>query len=127
MDAVTRTAVRHRAANRCEYCRLPQEVMPDAVFHIEHIVARQHGGADDMANLALACDRCNLHKGPNLAAVDPSSGDIVLLFNPRKEEWATHFGQAGAEVVGRTATGRATVSLLKMNAPERLELRASLL
>jgi hypothetical protein len=29
------------------------------------------GGSDDPDNLALACHHCNLHKGPNLAGVDP--------------------------------------------------------
>ena len=34
-------AVRRRAGGRCEYCRLPLYV--PRPFHIEHIVARQHG------------------------------------------------------------------------------------
>jgi len=56
-----------RAGNRCEYCRLPEE-LSDVPFHVEHIVARQHQGGDELSNLALACDRCNLYKGPNLAS-----------------------------------------------------------
>ena len=30
---------------------------------VEHIVPRNHGGSDDLPNLALACTRCNAEKG----------------------------------------------------------------
>lgn len=30
----------------------------------KHIVAKQHGGLDETGNLALACHRCDLYKGP---------------------------------------------------------------
>src|SRR3989442_4636901 len=46
MDVATNQLVRQRAADRCEYCRLPEE-FSGLRFHIEHIVARQHGGSDD--------------------------------------------------------------------------------
>jgi hypothetical protein len=52
-----------------------------APFHIDHVIARQHGGATEFESLALACIHCNRFKGPNVAGVDPSSGDIVRLFN----------------------------------------------
>src|SRR5271165_4288477 len=39
--------------------------------------------SDDNDNLALACYHCNAHKGPNLSALDPESGALVRLFNPR--------------------------------------------
>ena len=125
MNAATRRLVRRRAADRCEYCRLPQRAV-DFTFHIEHVVARQHGGADDASNLALACDRCNLYKGPNLAAIDPDSGRVVRIFHPRTDAWDDHFEIAGAAIVGRTPAGRATVGLLRMNAVARLRLRAAL-
>lgn len=32
-------------------------------YEIDHIVARQKGGKDDLRNLALACRRCNHIKG----------------------------------------------------------------
>jgi 5-methylcytosine-specific restriction endonuclease McrA len=44
------------------------------MHHIEQVIARQPGGSDEIDNLALACHRCNLHKGPNLTGVDPSNG-----------------------------------------------------
>lgn len=83
MDPALRERVRTRAGQRCEYCRLHQRYAPFVSFHIEHIVPRQHGGSDDPSNLALACHRCNLHKGPNLTGIDPESGQVVQLFNPR--------------------------------------------
>lgn len=83
-------AVRRRAGNRCEYCHLPQDAFRRP-FHIEHIIAKQHGGQIELKNLALACWYCNLKKGPNLAGIDPESGNTVALFNPRTDEWADHF------------------------------------
>ena len=92
-------------------------------MHIEHIVARQHGGGDHAAQLALACDRCNAYKGPNLSSIDPASGEIVPLFNPRRDVWKDHFMFRGGEIIGLTPMGRATVRLLNMNVLRRVELR----
>ena len=47
MDEQLRRTVRERADHRCEYCCLPQDAEPFFVYHVEHIVARQHGGSDD--------------------------------------------------------------------------------
>lgn len=38
-------------------------------FHIEHIIARKHGGATDEENLALACPHCNGYKGTDIATL----------------------------------------------------------
>ena len=59
-------------------------------------------------------------------ASDASTAAIVHLFHPRKDRWEDHFSIVGDVIVGLTPTGRATVWLLRMNAPERLELRATL-
>ena len=126
MDAATRDFVRRRADNRCEYCLLRQK-HSDLTHHVEHIVAKQHGGRDDIGNLALACHRCNLRKGPNLTGVDPVSGEIVPLFHPRRDRWAEHFLFRGARIEGNTPVGRATVNLLAMNDARRLDLRSDLL
>jgi 5-methylcytosine-specific restriction endonuclease McrA len=87
MEAAVRNFVRSRAGNRCEYCRSNQDDEPFAQFQIEHVIARQHGGSDAADNLALACSNCNLHKGPNLAGLDPLDGALVRLFNPRRDRW----------------------------------------
>jgi HNH endonuclease len=126
MDAATREFVRRRAGNRCEYCLLQQE-QSGLSHHVEHIVARQHGGSDDPDNLALACNRCNASKGPNLTEIDAASGVVVSLFHPRRDVWTDHFEFAGPRLVGLTPTGRATVSVLAMNDERRVERRAELL
>jgi 5-methylcytosine-specific restriction endonuclease McrA len=126
MDAATRNFVRRRAASRCEYCLLRQEYC-DLTHHVEHIVARQHGGSDDASNLALACHRCNLRKGPNLTAIDPVTREVVPLFHPRSNDWAEHFIVESERIIGVTAIGRATVQLLAMNDARRLELRTQIL
>jgi hypothetical protein len=122
MDATRRQEVRVRANGRCEYCRLPQAAVY-LRFHVEHVIARQHGGTDELSNLALACDRCNLCKGPNIAAIDPAGGALVRLFNPRTDDWETHFLIHNGTIEGLTEIGRVTVALLQMNAEHRVLLR----
>ncbi len=126
MNAATRDLVRRRAGERCEYCRLHQEYS-ELKHHVEHIIPRQHAGPDDPENLALACHRCNLHKGPNLTGIDPHSGEIAALFHPRRDRWSDHFAFEEARIAGISAVGRATVEVLNMNDARRLELRAEIL
>ena len=123
MTAATRTLVRRRVANRCEYCRLHQDDSPLAALHIEHIRPRKHGGADDESNLCLACVDCNLRKGPNLTGIDPLTGAVTVLFNPRQQRWNDHFAWAGIRIIGRTAIGRTTIEVLEMNSDDQLSLR----
>lgn len=126
MEPTLRDLVCRRAGNRCEYCQLRQEHLPFSTFHVEHIIPRKHGGDDDPRNLALACDRCNAHKGSNLTGIDPDTGVIVPLFNPRLHSWEDHFVLADVTIVGLTAMGRTTVRVLNMNDSRRLRLRAML-
>lgn len=123
MDPATREIVVRRASARCEYCRLPQVAEPLFKFHVEHIIARQHQGSDDLANLALACHHCNLHKGPNLAGIDPVAGSLAALYHPRRDVWREHFESRRGDIQGLTPSGRATARLLAFNAPDRVELR----
>jgi len=121
-----RDLVRQRAGDRCEYCRLRQE-HDQATFHVEHVVAKQHRGSDDNSNLAIACIHCNLFKGPNIAGLDPETGQVASLYNPRRDVWADHFALLGPLIVGLTPVGRTTVYVLAMNARPQLDLRAALL
>jgi hypothetical protein len=59
--------------------------------------------------------------------VDPLSGELVPLFHPRRDQWAEHFLFRGLSIMGITPIGRATVRVLAMNDPRRLELRSELL
>ena len=127
MDAATRRLVRQRAQGRCEYCRLPQAGQPFVTFHVEHIVARTHGGTEDPDNLCVACERCNSYKGTNLSGIDPGTGNIERLFDPRHQAWHEHFELRGPLVVGLTAVGRTTAEVLRMNEGRRVQLRADLI
>ncbi len=95
-------------------------------FQVDHIIARQHGGATVSDNLALACFHCNRFKGPNIAGLDPYSGKLVRLFHPRTDLWDEHFRAEGIHLFGKTPIGRATIQVLAMNAPDLLLLRLEL-
>ena len=125
MDTSVRRLVRDRARQRCEYCGLA-EAHVYIPHHIDHIRPKQHGGDDSLLNLALACQGCNLKKGANLAGIDPESGAMVALFNPREQPWSEHFVFRGALIVGLTPVGRATVRVLDMNSRERVKIREDL-
>lgn len=129
MDARTRVFVRQRAGNRCEYCRLPEDAVPYLVYHVDHIVAKQHLDelTDDPRGLAWACSECNYHKGPNLVSIDPHSKNQAALYHPRNDDWDEHFKIENGTIVGRTAVGRATARLLNMNASRLVRLRRELI
>jgi hypothetical protein len=126
MDQTLRDYVRQRAGNVCEYCRLPQSSSRFIRFHMEHIIARQHRGLSVANNLALACGYCNHHKGPNIAGLDPETGKLVPLYDPRCDQWSEHFAWNDVVLVGLTPVGRTTIELLAINDWQRLELRDNL-
>lgn len=126
IPSALRVIVRERAAGRCEYC-LVHEADVLAPHEPDHIVAEQHGGETVAENLAFACYHCNRLKGPNLASIDPESGQRIFLFNPRQDKWSTHFKLDGPRIIPLTPSGRATAALLKFNFPERVESRRRLL
>jgi len=125
MDAATKAFVRERAKGKCEYCQLAEDDSPLCPLHIEHTIPKSHGGTDESGNLALACIDCNLHKGPNLAGIDPGTELLTRLFNPRSDSWTDHFEWDGIYIVGKTPIGRVTVNVLKMNAEDQLALRSA--
>lgn len=55
-----------------------------------------------------------------------ATGALTPLFNPRADAWATPFSLVGGIVVPKTAIARATVALLRVNAPARVEIRDAL-
>ena len=125
ISAALRAAVRTRAHECCEYCRVAEL----AVFfghEPDHVIAEQHGGATTLENLALACVQCNRFKGPNIASLDPESGLIVPIFNPRTDTWSDHFHLECGRIIPQTPIGRATAQLLKFNDRDREELRRKL-
>ena len=126
MDNTLREFVKQRAANRCEYCRIPQQydILP---FQIDHIISLKHHGSSKVTNLALSCYNCNAHKGPNIAGIDLDTGEVTRLFHPRFDQWDEHFRWEGSYLNGLTAIGRTTIDVLSINLPQRVELRRSLM
>jgi hypothetical protein len=124
MDAALRQLVGQRAAQQCEYCQIPVAVslLP---FQIDHIIAEKHGGLTKSDNLALSCERCNSHKGLNIAGY--LEGRHIPLFNPRQDRWVDHFEWEGPVLVGKTPIGKVTIDVLAINLPYRIELRTTLI
>ena len=121
-----RRLVIERANERCEYCLLPQS----ASLHKhepDHIIPRQHGGSTSFENLALACFRCNRHKGPNLGSLDPDTGELVGLYNPRRHRWTDHFQIEDGVIQPLTPEARVTVIVLRLNSDERVAERRRLI
>jgi hypothetical protein len=125
IPAAMRTAVRARAGDCCEYCRVP-EVGVFFAHEPDHVIAGQHGGASTPENLALACVQCNRLKEPNIASVDPDTGQIVPLFNPRTDQWSEHFRFDEGRIAALTTIGRATAQLLDFADRDREDLRRKL-
>ncbi len=117
--------VRERAGGRCEYCRAAEQLSGQPC-QIDHILPRAHGGPTTPENLCLACVPCNSFKLDRTEGVDPATGDLAPLFNPRRQNWNEHFawGEDGVEVAGLTPCGRATVETLRLNRPLALAARA---
>jgi hypothetical protein len=126
ISAAIREQVRLRAKGCCEYCGLP-ELYSFQSHEVDHITSVKHGGSSQLRNLAYACFYCNNAKGTDIAARDPSTQKLTLLFNPRTQKWNRHFEIKDGLIVGKTNIGRATVHLLKINASERVALRRILI
>jgi hypothetical protein len=98
-----------------------------ARLEIEHIIPISKGGSSEESNLWLACPICNSHKAGKIEATDPVTGEVVALFNPRTQKWSEHFAWSddGIRILGKTATGRATVQALSLdNDFDALEVRS---
>ncbi len=126
MDERLRREVRERAGGSCEYCRVPDSAN-QLPFQVDHIIAIVHHGETVLTNLAWSCFDCNVYKGVNLAGVDPDTGAIVRLYHPRNDRWDDHFRWHGARLVGTTENGRATIDVLRLNQPSRVEHRRLLI
>lgn len=78
--ALTRRAVFHRDAHRCQYCG-------GAAESIDHVVPRSRGGRHVWENVVAACRRCNSAKGDRLLA-DTAMRLASLPAPPRPLSWA---------------------------------------
>ena len=118
--------MRERADGRCEYCRRPEATGFHA-YHVEHILPRIHRGSSELDNLAWSCSECNIRKGTNLGDYDPETGILTPLFNPRMQAWNDHFKLNGFFLRGTTPTGRVTIQVLQLNAPNQIKQRQLLI
>ena len=94
---MTRDLVRQRAGDCCENCRLHEE--HSGLRH--HIEERDEGvprGPGSAPPLALACHRCNLHKGTKLTGIDPQTGQVTPLFHPRRDHALMQLMRAPSKV-----------------------------
>lgn len=109
---------------RCGYCLTSQRII-GPLLEIDHITPQAQGGTHAEDNLFLACPMCNSHKADRVEAIDPESGAMSPLFNPRSEKWNDHFEwiEEGAVIRGKTPKGRATVVALRMNHPDIISAR----
>lgn len=117
--------VRQRANYLCEYCHI-SESSQYVAFTMEHIIPISKGGDESLTNLALSCFSCNRRKSNKLIGLDPETGELVHLFNPRRYSWSDHFvwSANGLLIKGKTQIGRATVATLDLNRERSLIIRS---
>ena len=118
----SREFVTLRAGRRCEYCQMHQ-YLQGATFHLEHIIPRILGGSSELSNSALACPSCNLHKADRTSGANPSNGEVIPFFNPRQDNWNTHFDWDDVTLIAKTEIGRVTIQALDLNHERRIRIR----
>ncbi|PJF29802.1 MAG: HNH endonuclease [Phototrophicales bacterium] len=127
IKAKDRDFIRQRANNRCEYCQKP-DFITSFSYQVDHIISKKHGGSDNLDNLAWACFECNNAKGADIAAYDPITNMLVPLYNPRTQIWDDQFKIDNTGfIIGKTAIGRATVTILNINRETEVALRQGLI
>ncbi|NHZ72402.1 MAG: HNH endonuclease [Aquificales bacterium] len=108
----------------CAYCHTAEQLTA-TTYEIEHIIPLVDGGETILSNLCYSCPMCNRYKGMRQTAVTPQTNVTITLFHPQKEQWETHFAwnETCTELIGLTATGRATINALKINRPQLVRVR----
>ncbi len=116
--------LRNQTGSRCGYCHTPSQLIGQPLT-VEHIIPRACGGSFEESNLWLSCRRCNEYKGTKTDGIDPETGLIFPLFNPRQQVWKEHFAWSkdGTLIIGLTPCGRATVAALQMNNADIVAVR----
>jgi hypothetical protein len=86
-------------------------------LEVEHLLPVSLGGGDEQENLWLSCHKCNKLRSNRVTGSDPLTQQEVALFNPRRDSWIDHFAweSGGRYIIGKSATGRATVAALHLN------------
>lgn len=123
ISSALRNLVYGRAEGRCEYC-LIYEGISFARHQIDHVIAEKHGGLTVEENLALSCTLCNKYKGSDIASIG-ETGEVIPLFNPRRDVWSEHFRIDEGLFIGLTPKGKVTIRLLQINSLSRIDERRS--
>lgn len=78
---------------KCIHCHRKLALRPDGRplngATLEHIVPKNHGGTDDIENLAIACARCNSEKGlrhDHKRPDDPKLREVVERLQARRRQ-----------------------------------------
>jgi HNH endonuclease len=122
-----REIIASRSNFKCEYCLIPEFFLATN-FHIDHIRSRKHGGKTILENLAYSCPHCNQFKGTDIASfINNDSDQIIRFFHPRTDIWSEHFQVEEGVILGITAIGQATLTILNFNQIERIILRKNLI
>ena len=116
-----------KARSAYEYC-MALSTFSFHNFGFDHITPVSLGGSTVFENLAFCCQHCNNAKYNNMDCIDPLGDRMVSLFHPRLDQWSEHFIWSADKtiIIGMTPAGRATVSCLKMNRKEAINLRKAL-
>ena len=116
IPAKVKRKVQLAAKGLCEYC-FCLESNSISPFHFDHIVPTSLGGISVYENLARSCGGCNNAKSNYIVGLDPLTRQSVPLYRPREDEWSTHFRWSDdyLTIIGITATGRATIEVLRLN------------
>ena len=124
VSAALRSKIRRKFYGACAYCRSPENLM-GVIFEIDHIIPLVEGGKTHEENLCLCCPTCNRYKATHVAAIEPLTNKLYALFHPVYEKWDDHFywNNNASILICKTATGRATIELLRINRSVLVELR----
>ena len=102
--------------DHCEYCLCPADYSID-FFQFDHIRPFSLGGLTIFLNLARSCGGCNTNKANKTHFFDPLTNVLSPLYDPRLDAWFSHFqwSEDKLRLIGKTAKGRATIELLRLN------------
>lgn len=88
---LTEVAGRRALVGKCIHCGRKLAIdatgRPLSAASLEHIVPKTHGGTDELANLAIACARCNAQKGYRhdwKPRGDPKLGQLIETLQQRR-------------------------------------------
>ena len=78
---------------KCIHCQRKLALRADGApingATLEHIVPKNHGGTDELENLAIACARCNSEKGlrhDHKRANDPKLQEVIERLQERRRK-----------------------------------------